>query len=123
MSNITIYAVVEGQTEKIFFDKILTPYLATKNISIIATIIKKPGQSGGDVKFSRARKDISAFLRQRSDTYVTKFIDLYGIKEWPGKDLARVGWVERQRNETRKPYMFSRFPFFGEKREPRIDKW
>ena len=88
MSNITIYAIVEGQTEKIFFDKLLTPYLATKNIFIQATIIKKPGQRGGDVKFSRAKNDIKAFLRQRPDTYITTFIDLYGIKEWPGKDVA-----------------------------------
>jgi hypothetical protein len=88
MSNITVYAIVEGQTEKLFFDNILTPYLAAKNISIIATIIKKPGQRGGDVKFSRAKKDIKAFLRQRTDTYVTTFVDLYGIKEWPGMDVA-----------------------------------
>jgi uncharacterized protein DUF4276 len=88
MSSITIYAVVEGQTEKTFIDTILAPYLVAKNISIIATIIKKPGQRGGDVKFPRAKNDIRSFLRQRSDTYVTTFVDLYGIKEWPGKDVA-----------------------------------
>lgn len=52
MSNVTIYAVVEGLTEKTFIDIILAPYLVAKNITIIATIIKKPGQRGGDVKFS-----------------------------------------------------------------------
>jgi hypothetical protein len=88
MSNITIYAIVEGHTEKIFVDKMLTPYLANKDIFIHASIIKKPGQNGGDVKFSRAKNEIKAFLRQRSDTYVTTFIDLYGIKEWPGKDVT-----------------------------------
>ena len=87
MSSITVYAVVEGQTEKIFFDRILTPYLATKNIFSNATIINKPGQKGGDVKFSRAKKDIRSFLRQNNNTYVTTFVDFYGIKEWPGKNV------------------------------------
>ena len=87
MNNITIYAIVEGQTEKLFIDVVLAPYLATKNIFMQATTLKKPGQKGGDVKFSRAKNDIRNFLRQRPDTFVTTFIDLYGIKEWPRKEL------------------------------------
>ncbi len=105
MSNINIQAIVEGQTEKNFIDIILAPYLATKSIFITAVMINKPGQKGGDVKFSRAKNDISNFLRQRKNVYVTTFIDLYGIKEWPGKEhpqnLTPEKKAEYVNNETK----------------------
>lgn len=79
-------AIVEGKTEQIFIEKVLAPYLAPNNIFMTATQVSKPGQKGGDVKFSRALKDIRNHLKQRSDTYVCTFVDYYGIKEWPGVD-------------------------------------
>jgi len=80
-------AIVEGRTEQVFIERVLAPYLAIKNIFIQATQISKPGQKGGDVKFSRAEKDIGNFLKQRSDTYVTQFFDYYGLKEWPKLEM------------------------------------
>lgn len=81
---IEVYAVVEGRSEQIFVEKLLAPYLAEKQIYIQATQVSKPGQKGGDVRFSRAINDIEGFLKQRPDTYVTTLVDYYGIKEWPG---------------------------------------
>jgi hypothetical protein len=81
-----VVAIVEGRTEQIFVERVLAPYLGNKNIFIRATQISKPGQMGGDVKFSRAEKDIGSFLKQRPDTYVTQFFDYYGLKEWPNLD-------------------------------------
>jgi hypothetical protein len=78
-----VVAIVEGRTEQIFIERILKPYLAAKNIFMTATQISKPGQKGGDVKFSRAERDIGRFLKQRADIYVTQFFDYYGLKEWP----------------------------------------
>lgn len=87
MSNyIEVIAIVEGKTEQIFIEKILAPYLGCKNIVIRATQVSKPGQKGGDVRFSRVKRDLEAHFKQRSDTYITTFIDYYGIKEWPGLD-------------------------------------
>ena len=84
---IEVIAIVEGKTEQIFIERVLAPYLAFKNIFITATQVSKPGQKGGDVKFSRTLKDIRNHLKQRSDTYVCTFVDYYGIKEWPGVDV------------------------------------
>ncbi|PID27117.1 MAG: hypothetical protein CR982_06610 [Candidatus Cloacimonadota bacterium] len=85
MSNyVEIIAIVEGKTEEVFIKTILRPFLATQNIFIYATQITKPGEKGGDVRFKRAVKDIENHLKQRSDIFVTTFIDYYGIKEWPG---------------------------------------
>jgi hypothetical protein len=85
---IEIIAIVEGKTEQIFIEKILAPYLGHKNIGIHATQVSKPGQKGGDVRFSRVKRDLEIHLKQRPDTYVTTFIDYYGTKEWPGLDLV-----------------------------------
>lgn len=81
-----VVAIVEGRTEQVFVERVLAPYLGTKNIFITATQISKPGQKGGDVKFSRAENDIGRFLKQRPDTYITQFFDYYGLKEWPNLD-------------------------------------
>ena len=85
MSNyIEVIAVVEGKTEQVFIESILAPYLGHRNIGISATQVSKPGQKGGDVRFSKVKRDISGHLKQRSDTYVTTLVDYYGTKEWPG---------------------------------------
>jgi hypothetical protein len=85
-----IVAIVEGKTEQIFIQDIVSPYLAEKNIYITPIIISKPGQKGGDVKFSRAKNDIGLHLKQRSDTFLTLFVDYYGIQsDWPGLEKAK----------------------------------
>jgi hypothetical protein len=83
---VEIIVIVEGKTEQIFIEKILAPYLGNRNIGIYATQVSKPGQKGGDVRFDRVKKDIKNHLLQRSDTYVTTFVDYYGIVQWPGKE-------------------------------------
>lgn len=91
MSNyIQIVVIVEGKTEEIFIKSILAPYLAQKNIFMTPIIISKPGQKGGDVSFKRAIKDIKLHMKQRNDTYVSLFVDYYGIKnDWPGLGSAK----------------------------------
>jgi len=81
---IEVIAIVEGETEQIFIDKLLKPYLAEKNIFISATQVKTGKGKGGDVRFERVKKDLGRRLKQRSDTYVTTLVDYYGVKEWPG---------------------------------------
>ena len=88
---IEVIAVVEGKTEEVFINSLLKPYLANKNIFMYATQVTKPGQKGGDVKFSRVKNDIELHLKQRSDIYVTTFVDYYGVKEWPGVDAVVAG--------------------------------
>jgi hypothetical protein len=68
----------------------VSPYLARKGIYITAIIISKSGQKGGDVKFSRVKNDIGLHLKQRDDTFLTLFVDYYGIKtDWPGLKEAK----------------------------------
>ena len=81
-----VMIIVEGKTEQLFIENILAPYLAPQGIYLKATQITKKGQKGGDVRFSRVKTDIRNHLRQRADTFVSIFVDYYGIKEWPGLD-------------------------------------
>ncbi len=90
MSNpIEVVVIVEGKTEEIFIKKILSEYLAQRDIYMIPIQISKPGQKGGDVKFSRAIRDISLHMKQRNDTYISLLFDYYGTKEWPGLEEAQ----------------------------------
>jgi len=85
-----IVVLVEGKTDQIFIQNIVSPYLAGKGVYITPIIISKPGQKGGDVKFVRAKNDIELHLKQRPDTYLTIFVDYYGLKnDWPGIEEAK----------------------------------
>lgn len=86
-----VMAIVEGKTEEMFVKSLLAPYLGDKNIFMHATQVSKPGQKGGDVKFSRVKNDLGLHLKQRTDTYVTTLVDYYGVKEWPGVDAVPPG--------------------------------
>lgn len=83
---IEVMVIVEGKTEQTFIESLLAPYLGYKNIGMRATQVSKPGQKGGDVRFTRVLKDLGNHLKQRRDTYISTFVDYYGIKEWPGLD-------------------------------------
>ncbi len=101
MSDYTeIVTLVEGTTEKIFMSDILVPYLAEKGVFMRPIIISKPGQKGGDVKFARVKNDIELHLKQRPDTYLTLFVDYYGIKnDWPGLKEAKEQSTPKRKAE------------------------
>lgn len=86
---VPVMVVAEGASEQRFVTEVLAPYFWSRGIYLQATQISKKGQKGGDVKFSRARRDVVNFLRQRPDIYVATFVDYYGVKEWPGLDEVR----------------------------------
>ena len=85
-----VVAIVEGTTEQIFVKSVLAPYLGRSGVSLRATILGKPGQKGGDVRFVRAGRDIRRHLLQRSDTRVTLLVGYYGIgTDWPGLEASK----------------------------------
>lgn len=83
--------ICEGQTEQEFCNKILQPYLQQKNITIQAPLIKKSG--GGIVRWSLLQKQIEMHLQQEPNTFVSTFIDYYGINanhEFPNWESAKI---------------------------------
>lgn len=76
--------IVEGHSELNFVKNVLSPYCAERGVYVVCYLVSKPGQRGGDVKFSRTRRDIVASLQAKDNPLVCSFVDYYGIKEWPG---------------------------------------
>jgi hypothetical protein len=99
---ISVFAIVEGTTEKVFVNLVLAPYLAERNIQICAMEVSKKGQKGGDVKFIRVKDEISKYLKQMKSVYVTTFFDLYGLKEWP--ELENIKAEQNHENMIAKLY-------------------
>ena len=86
MNSPIIYVIVEGQTEQTFVRDVLAPKMSYKGIYLNPSLIGKPGQKGGNVRFERAMTDIRNFLKQRNDTFITTMFDYYKINsDWPGK--------------------------------------
>ena len=64
---IEVVALAEGRTEEIFIKSLLAPYLERTKVYMTPIILTKPGQNGGDVRFSRTQNDIERHLKQRRE--------------------------------------------------------
>ncbi|MBN2315599.1 MAG: hypothetical protein JXM79_16845 [Sedimentisphaerales bacterium] len=51
MSNISVYIIVEGQTEQTFVRDLLAPEMGGQGIFLYPVLIGKPGHKGGNVQF------------------------------------------------------------------------
>jgi len=102
MSNpIYIAVICEGKTEQVFVEKIIAPYLRSKNIFISAFQIRKPGQKGGDVKFERLLNELKNTLHQPHWNSITTFFDFYGLKgQWPGYSEAMLQQTPKEKSTT-----------------------
>ncbi len=69
--------ICEGQTEQAFCKTILYPYFLSKKILVQAPTIKHT--KGGIVRWDILKKQVETHLFEEYKTYVTTFIDYYGI--------------------------------------------
>lgn len=72
-----VIIICEGQTEKEFCTKLLSPIFASKHVFIQSPLIKK--SMGGIVKWGELRKQIMLHLKTDTTAFVTMFIDYYGL--------------------------------------------
>lgn len=102
--------VGEGQTEETFVRDVLGPDFAIDNIVLDPRLIRTfvTGR-GGALKYDRVLRYLRNTLRQRTDTYVTTFFDLYAVpNDFPGYEeaasrvdpLARASVIETSLNES-----------------------
>lgn len=85
MSGVSVYVICEGTTEQTFVQQVLSPEFGTRNVWLHGQRLGLPGHKGGNVQFERLVRDAANCLRQRSDSYITTMLDLYGIApDWPG---------------------------------------
>lgn len=84
-----VIVICEGETEKEFCKKTLSPYFIRKNILIEPPLIKK--SMGGIVKWGELKKQILHHLKNEPDAYITTLIDYYGLYskyEFPNWDKS-----------------------------------
>jgi hypothetical protein len=86
-----ILMICEGPTEQTFAKNNLQPLLLNKQIYLQAPLIKT--SKGGIVKWSVLKTQIELHLKSEPDSFVTTFIDYYGIYS----KLEFPGWEEAQK--------------------------
>lgn len=77
-----VYIIVEGQTEEEFVYTSLSPYLNTRGIYDVRAILVEtsPGNKGGDLKFSRFKRNAENLLSRETDIIVTSLIDFFRLQ-------------------------------------------
>ena len=87
---IEVIIVGEGPTEEAFVRDVLAPRLAAQNIFLTPRLIStSPGFRGGALNRDRVLRFLRNTLRERGQTYVTTFFDLYGLaRNFPGVEIA-----------------------------------
>ena len=87
-----VVVVCEGQTEEVFVKEILAPALAPRYVFVQPRLIATSRHSrGGSLNGQRVLRFLQNTLRERSDTYVTTFFDLYALpSDFPGWSEAAV---------------------------------
>ena len=82
-----VAVVCEGRTEEAFINEVVQPALAFNAVYLQARLIStSPGAKGGALSRDRVVRGLGLVLRERDDTYVTTFFDLYGLTGgFPGR--------------------------------------
>ena len=90
-----VIVVCEGQTEEVFVNEILTPTLVGRETFLFPRLIPtSPGSKGGSLKRQRVLRYLRNTLRERRNTYVTTFFDLYALpSDFPGRSEA-AAWMD-----------------------------
>ncbi len=103
----TVYIMVEGQTEEEFVNNTLSHYIRSFGIVNIVPILLEtsPGFYGGDLTFTRYRKNADNLLIHDPKAIVTSLIDYYQLRnDFPGCSMslsigslnARIDFLEQQ---------------------------
>lgn len=71
---IRLHIIVEGPTGETFVRELLAPALLTHNV-----YASDPTVMGGDVRYSRVKKDILLRMKGDPSAYCTTFLDYYGL--------------------------------------------
>ena len=87
-----VVVVCEGRTEESFINGLVQPILATKAVYLRPRLIPtSPASKGGALTRDRVVRSLCRALRERDDTYVTTFFDLYGLpSDFPGPSANRA---------------------------------
>lgn len=90
---IRLHILCEGPTEEAFVNRVLRPYLATKNVFVSAQSIPKKKNTnsrkykGGWISYEATKNALLAWMKSDRGAWFTTMLDLYAI---PG-DFPKIG--------------------------------
>lgn len=88
MQRVTLFLVVEGQSESGFLKPLLAAHLGARGIDLYPKVIGKGNAKGGMGRpFADVCRELGNFLADRRQPVVTTFFDYYGLPK-----NARQGW-------------------------------
>lgn len=77
---VRVHVIAEGQTEEAFINRVVAPSLYPAGIYLYPTTLSTSKHAkGGAVSFERFLFHAKNLLKQEQDTYLTTFLDLYGL--------------------------------------------
>ena len=87
----TVVVLCEGQTEEEFINGFLVNELSRLDVMLEARVVKTSAQRrGGALTRQRVVRQLRTVLKQRTNTHVTTFFDLYGLPgDFPGTAEAK----------------------------------
>lgn len=107
-----IHLIVEGQTEESFVKNLLTPFFSEKGVFVDARRIVTGRRGvrkfrGGMTSYDRAKLDITTWLKEDSNAFVSTMFDLYGLPtDFPGfseslskEPRIRIDYLESKLSE------------------------
>jgi hypothetical protein len=99
MPRVTLFAIVEGQTENAVLTRLLGAHLGAKGIDLHCPIVRLGGGRGGVswLECEELCDQIQRHLKDRRRPYVTAFFDYYGF---PTGHKAGWAFVERAKAEV-----------------------
>jgi hypothetical protein len=104
-----LHILVEGQTEEIIVNNVISPYLSGDGLDVTTSILKtkqsagsSPAYRGGVSSWAKISREIRLLLGDTSTTLLTTLIDYYGFPDDApgmadrpiGSPYARVEYVE-----------------------------
>lgn len=97
MERVTLFAVVEGQSESGFFKPFLAEHLALRGIDLHVPVIGKGGAKGGMLRsFVQVCAELGDFLADRRRPWVTTFFDYYGLPTGEGRGWGFVPTAKKR---------------------------
>ena len=114
--------LLEGKTESEFVSKVLAPYLLTKFIYLIPTVVETKKVIGGAAHkgggdFSKFKADILSLLHDKDAVAVTTLYDFYGFPVIPNVDDATYQDIEKLEEAIANQFNNCRFKPYLQKHE------
>lgn len=119
---IKLLILVEGQTEELFVNRVLAPYLAKQRIHCFPKLIITKGNfKGGLVSWGKAQNHLNALFASEKTAFISTMLDFYNFPtDLPGYPLTDVTPAQA-RSQAIESAMQACFPYAAKRFIPYLN--